>query len=801
MANENSSERKSLGIVKWFGGTSYRYSDSGRNLNYGFVRVLVNRQGIELNREDIYLHKTNLLPESSTPYENRFVIFNMEKTPRGIAAVNAMVLDSDKFIEQVNFADAAEFRKIYDALKSFDASKLSSFLSAIPESFCHYDWVFEKLPSEKKLKFFLVQFAENPTPQLEEKIFDILGDLTVFRYNWRNLPDEILLSDRLRLLAEKLTGYTKTEIYTLRNQKFAHNALNSAEILSAEQVLKLFDDATNEDKFIAFEKYCDKFSDKEIFSVIEELIEFKSVAEIVKALREKFDVDKIQNILMTCTEKDLKSHGYRRQWVNYFFDAEKTFPTKFILTLWSCADTEKKIKAFEKYCTKFTDKEFANCVESLLHHKTAAEVVEFIKMRRPDAWQKLVSKYILNSKSKGAWATWLLDNLEIFRDLKADEGVAILVMYAAAKEDKISKELLDILETKTNADKALRAKIVYDYFRAGHEKNLGNVEESQKYLNQAELVLIKIFDMLAENPAGIPDLTLKDANIFPQCTEVKNELRPCFFCEAVPWRGGSYCPRLGTPHMDCARNFSNLNLPAEDWALGELLDKFDLKIPSAGDKSNGEYFSRIGGEFNRLYELRGRLKCSCCGEFMRSDKNFAKWKDSANVRDVFNKMASNRISHFAIFNSTVFRCQNPNCKSPDVAYLSYCWHCQEIIDSRDGTPRIGGWYLCPNCGAGYRDIGNLNDGYAIFPATICPHCTACTKCGCNDFDIAESENGLVLQCKKCGHLQYVVNTLELQPYSRNKYDCEVCGHMVQINVGRKMFQLPMPWADYYDENF
>ena len=121
--NENLNARKSLGIVKWFGGTSYRNSGDGKNLDYGFVKVLLNRQELTLSDE---------------------------------------------------------FKKICELLKSFDTSKFNSFLSDIPKIFYKYSGVFEKLPQEKKLKFLLAQFTENPTSRLEEKIFDILCGLKFF---------------------------------------------------------------------------------------------------------------------------------------------------------------------------------------------------------------------------------------------------------------------------------------------------------------------------------------------------------------------------------------------------------------------------------------------------------------------------------------------------------------------------------------------------------------------------------------------------------------------------------------------
>ena len=95
---------------------------------------------------------------------------------------------------------------------------------------------------------------------------------------------------------------------------------------------------------------------------------------------------------------------------------------------------------------------------------------------------------------------------------------------------------------------------------------------------------------------------------------------------------------------DCCRIKPNFDLSFEKWSLVELVNKFGLQIVTTGNyikKDNKEFFTRLGGEFNRLYELRERLKCRTCGEYMRS-VGYAYWKK---VKNLF----SETFDHFAVF--------------------------------------------------------------------------------------------------------------------------------------------------------
>lgn len=141
--------------------------------------------------------------------------------------------------------------------------------------------------------------------------------------------------------------------------------------------------------------------------------------------------------------------------------------------------------------------------------------------------------------------------------------------------------------------------------------------------------------------------------------------------------------------------------------------------------------------------------------------------------------------HFSVFTSTVFSCRHEVCSQKDKSvYLSYCWLCHAPIDSRDASVKIKGYYLCPNCGAGYRDFGG-GQKYALFPATICPKCIRCQNCGGREFNLQADDGKFLLKCSHCGQTMSAPKTLQdVTRNPKNKYKnyrCSSCDWCVEYN--------------------
>ena len=383
-------------------------------------------------------------------------------------------------------------------------------------------------------------------------------------------------------------------------------------------------------------------------------------------------------------------------------------------------------------------------------------------------------------------------------------------------------ELKNFLSEKiSELTSAPRAKIIYDYICAA-----ADVENRDKFMDDADKIFTEIFNETTEKISAqtensdeeISIIPKHDAHILPPCTAIKH----CRFCEAVTWNKKvkddidgtfhweivSWCRRRNLSQTPCSRLFPNLYRSAEDWSVIELMEKLHLtpyaKLP-AEYKNNREFFTRLGGEFNRLNELRERVKCRKCGKFMRADKHKAKWMMVKNIKSL------QWVEHFPVLIAT-FRCQTVGCpECGKEVYISYCWNCGETIDSRDLSVKIAGkgsgYYLCGKCGAGYRDYQNPHlpepqDKFAIFPGTICPSSIRCPKCGEQNFRAVEGADGkFKLRCEKCGEVMKAPLTIVVSHGSKyKKGKCSVCGHEVEWNSERtenfaKLYKLqPIPWA-------
>ena len=176
------------------------------------------------------------------------------------------------------------------------------------------------------------------------------------------------------------------------------------------------------------------------------------------------------------------------------------------------------------------------------------------------------------------------------------------------------------------------------------------------------------------------------------------------------------------PHTDCATVRPDTGKPWQDWSLLELLHSSGVVPKITGLKNCYEYISKLAGAFNRIEELRRRLLCRKCGEIMLFDFKYA--------------------INFAAYRSTIAHCKhakNDSTHDKNV-YLNHCWACQTIIDSRDNTVQIEGYYLCLTCGSGKQKSHVFRQG------DVCP------KCGAAHMETNFKDNPHLCMCNKCGHV-------------------------------------------------
>jgi len=212
-------------------------------------------------------------------------------------------------------------------------------------------------------------------------------------------------------------------------------------------------------------------------------------------------------------------------------------------------------------------------------------------------------------------------------------------------------------------------------------------------------------------------------NLLPLCTRGVTE-----YCEGKPWPAknisdpfdrAAFCPRMRKPCMesDGARIWPQNDLETEKWTLLELLSHEHITPVVSGLSNPEEYVPRMAGWINRINEIREKIRCSNCGSVMISNKKYSK--------------------NFAAYNATVFNCAHGDGHDHNV-YLSHCWACRTIIDSRQNRIKDkDGYYLCLQCGSGSRQ-SQYN------PGEICP------QCGSGPMKQAPQWNR-VFHCPRCSH--------------------------------------------------
>ena len=566
-------------------------------------------------------------------------------------------------------------------------------------------------------------------------------------------------------------------------------------------VLEWWTELSDKNKSAAFVKYFDELNIEETCKLAADLENFLSPVEIIKLVKDKTTYsEKFLPLVENCVAQSSDFDA----WAEIILASD--LPPQIILEHWNKLNDENKSAAFVKYfddlnieetCKLAADLEkflspaeieidcdewnidvtweFAADVEKFSSFEEIVQAIEHHK-----TFLKKIPAIIANTDNKFFWAVYLLENRELFLEIEVCEDVMIFFMYEAVKRSETLRELSDLIKLlqkkEDTINAAPRVKIVYSYICAGfayqyarQTKNDEYLSKCRNFMEDANVAFTTIFNgfgqMLEEqarNPAENFSFPKHAAHVLPPCGN--HYVKDCFFCEAVTWssKNCNFCPRLyrSDEKESCFRINPNLELSAENWSVIELTAKLGLVslLGAGNEKYNREFFTRIGGEFNRLYDLQKRLKCRECGHYMRSVKKYAKWKSVKNIRRL------TWHEHFAIFTATTFSCRNEDCSDcGKEVYLSYCWHCGTIIDSRDNLVRIGGYYSCLNCGAGYRDNDKAaSPKYALVPGTICPSCIKCPKCGGQEFLIVEGGGKYHLQCadKNCGHLLKAPQTFE-----------------------------------------
>lgn len=290
---------------------------------------------------------------------------------------------------------------------------------------------------------------------------------------------------------------------------------------------------------------------------------------------------------------------------------------------------------------------------------------------------------------------WNLDEVSILNYWKeAKRGSKIMYLFKALREERD----IEFLMQKTND---IIVEMLINILLSSQENKENSFLKFNYFLQ--EDIIKNAWD------------TNKELDYYPLLPLCKNFAT--VYCEGKPWKSNNeaFCPRANSGCLG-ARIKPDLNLEASDWSLLEFISYEGITPRVPGLVNHSEYVNRFAGWTNRLLEIREILKCSKCGKPLLSNKQYSK--------------------NLAVYNATVFYCNEGSSHDSNV-YISHCWACREIIDSRSCKVKdSNGYYLCKRCGSGAKN-SNYRQG------SICPNC------GLNNMHCVDGNRKHV--CDDCGH--------------------------------------------------
>lgn len=288
---------------------------------------------------------------------------------------------------------------------------------------------------------------------------------------------------------------------------------------------------------------------------------------------------------------------------------------------------------------------------------------------------------------------------------------------------------------------------------AGLNKQKLNVEEA--VLNPIDKVILQQanarngFNMLAL----LPRCNIKNSYV-KHCEGRYIVYRNTFPDGTVEVDAVYYCPRLRKACnpaeclelddtiavMDGSRIGPNFQLPYSYWSLQEMLTFADLEPLNETLKREDftdYYTNKIAGWVNRLEKLIQRMKCSACSEPFRVDFEFSKRYDAA-------------------YNTTIFSCRtnekNENPEHDYRIYLNHCYHCNQLIDSRESKYQIyknNSYYICIHC-AGAEPYIEYNPPWDLTPKRKYQQGDICPKCNYREQPMIVTKSKWKI-CTSCNH--------------------------------------------------
>lgn len=301
-----------------------------------------------------------------------------------------------------------------------------------------------------------------------------------------------------------------------------------------------------------------------------------------------------------------------------------------------------------------------------------------------------------------AWETRILC---IYRSAYEDLNLYQYVTELVDEDNAFVKYALLILWAKFNPEQSHKAFLKAHNIFQDHICNIA-WKSTKKKLNTGPLMPncpMGVVELCEGRPWFLTDDT--EGKKLPQQNLHKSARAPLAFCPRV----GKGCRLNARNNYDGAIPEYLNHLTAsgahiyplddaswEKWTIHELLESANIISKIDELRNPREYVNRLAGWLNRLNDIRSRLKCSVCRKIMRPNYGYAK--------------------NLARYNVTIVSCNRGDGHDKDI-YLNHCWGCErQIIDSRESSIQVEGFYLCIQCGSGpmRSDIYKQGD--------VCPKC-------------------------------------------------------------------------------
>ena len=205
----------------------------------------------------------------------------------------------------------------------------------------------------------------------------------------------------------------------------------------------------------------------------------------------------------------------------------------------------------------------------------------------------------------------------------------------------------------------------------------------------------------------------------PYFCDIKEwEDEKCFFCS----RGKHHAYSRNKCELKKYTTIASMTRKPQLKSFADLWNSIGVKTVVGEGYTENNYPYKKDAYMNKIIKYRPHMYCESCGSRLLGNAVYSKKGDATDSLTVLNckQMKSDACDHNV--------------------YMSYCWNCEEVIDSRECNFKDKGFYICMRCGAGKKIKGSKIHGQ------FCPNCGKAISP-----DIYLNFMKTYMTCPHCGH--------------------------------------------------